>query len=210
MKKTFVLTLFLGFLLLLSGCDGGVTSSTTSPPTTSAPATNPPAGSAPTTAESSSSTTAIPPTTTTTNTSTTAGTVSTESTTYTAELSGEEVVPAVDTPATGTATFTIDGTGTRGHFVLEVSNITDVIAARVHEGGPDTNGRGLLILFPGPTQIGTFNGNLAGGNFAASALIGSLTGKTLADFVAIIESGQAYVNVGTVENPKGEIRGQIQ
>ena len=200
MKRTCVFTFLVAFLLLLSGCEAGVTTSTTNPPATSAP----------TTAEGSTTTTAaINSTTTTTITSTTASTVSTPSTTYTAELSGMEVVPAVDTPATGAATFTIDATGTRGHFALGVSNIADVIAARVHEGGPGTNGRGLLILFPGPTRIGTFSGALAGGNFTASALIGSLTGKTLADFVALIESGQAYVNVGTVKNPEGEIRGQI-
>jgi hypothetical protein len=51
---------------------------------------------------------------------------------------------------------------------------------------------------------------LAQGNFNASVLIGSLTGKTIADFVALLESGQAYVNVGTTKNPKGEIRGQIR
>jgi hypothetical protein len=93
--------------------------------------------------------------------------------------------------------------------VLTVSNITDATAARVHMGKPGTNGPGVLILFAGPTHVGTFNGNLSGGTFNASALIGRLRGKTIADFVDLITSGQAYVNVGTVKNPGGEIRGQI-
>ena len=186
-RKTRVIASLLAVALLFFGCAARVTTTTTSPATTNAPTTS-----------------------TASSTSTTATTSSTVATTFTAELSGKEVIPAVDTSATGSATFTVDATGTRVHFVLKVSNITDVTASRVHEGQPGTNGRGLLILFPGPTQSGTFTGALAESNFNASALIGWLTGKTIADFVALLESGQAYVNVGTTKNPKGEIRGQIR
>ncbi len=129
--------------------------------------------------------------------------------TYAAELSGRDVVPAVDTAATGSATFMVDATGTRMNFVLSVSNITDVIASRVHVGKAGSNSPGVLILYPGPTISGAFTGNVSGGTFTASVLFGQLTGKTIADFVALITSGQAYVNVGTTENPGGEIRGQI-
>jgi len=140
---------------------------------------------------------------------TTITTVAIAGKTFTAELAGKNVLPAVETSATGAVSFTVDATGTRVHFVLEVSNITDAVAARLHVGRAGANGQGLLILFPGPTKAGTFTGVLAEGNFNASALIGSLAGKTIADLVALFESGRAYVNVGTVKNPKGEIRGQI-
>jgi hypothetical protein len=50
---------------------------------------------------------------------------------------------------------------------------------------------------------------LAQGNFNASVLIGSLTGKTLVEFAVLLQGGLAYVNVGTTKNPQGEIRGQI-
>ena len=186
MKKTRVFMPVLAVLLLLSGCAATAPTTTTSPSTTTAPTT-----------------------VTATSTSTTATTLSTVTTTFTAELSGAEVVPAVDTAATGSAAFTVDAASTRVHFVLKVSNLTDAIASRIHEGKPGTNGQGLVILFPGPTQSGLFTGVLAQGNFNASALIGSLAGKTIADFVALLASGQAYVNVGTTKNPKGEIRGQI-
>ena len=188
MKNTRVFPLALAALtlLLLSGCAAKVTTTTTGPTTT------------------------VAPTTTTSSTSTTATSVTTATTTYTAELSGKEVVPAVNTLATGTATFEVDPTGARIHFVLKVSNITDVIAARVKEGQPGANGQGLLILFPGPTKTGTFSGALAQGNFNASALIGSLTGKSIADLVALIDAGRVYVNVGTLKNPLGEIRGQLK
>jgi hypothetical protein len=184
MKKTLVLAV-VTLVLLVCGCAAKATTTTTSITSVSA------------TTASSTSTTA------------TVTTVAIAGETFTAELAGKNVLPAVDTSATGTVSFTVDATGTRVHFVLEVSNITDAVAARLHVGRAGANGQGLLILFPGPTKAGTFTGVLAEGNFSASALIGSLAGKTVADLVALFESGRAYVNVGTVKNPKGEIRGQI-
>ena len=185
---------------------------TTIPPTTVAPVST---ESITTTTVTTGSTSTSPPSTTAEVATTAGGTVSsTEVTaapgkTYTAELSGKDVVPPVDTTATGSATFIVDPTGTRMQFVLTVSNLTDANASRVHIGKPGSNGPGVLILFAGPTQSGPFTGNLSGGNFGSSALIGQLTGKTIADFVALVTSGQAYVNVGTVAHPGGEIRGQI-
>jgi len=200
----------LAVVLLIVGCAGQGDTTTTSPPSTAL-----------TTTESTTTTTMAAPSTTATTTGTTVGVSSTTGAsdatgvtavpgkTYTADLSGKDVVPAVETTATGSATFTVDATGTRIQFALSVSNITDVIAARVRVGKPGGNGSGVLILYPGPTRSGAFTGNLSGGTFSASALIGILAGKTIADFVALITSGQAYVNVGTVKNPGGEIRGQI-
>jgi len=40
--------------------------------------------------------------------------------------------------------------------------------------------------------------------------MGPFTGKTIADLVAEIQAGKAYVNVHTKEHPDGEIRGTIQ
>jgi CHRD domain len=212
-KRMCVCSLLLALLLLIVGCAGQGGATTTSPPSIAL-----------TTTESTTGTTATAPSTTATTTATTATTVGVSSTTgtsaatgvtaipgktYTADLSGKDVVPAVETTATGSASFTVDATGTRIQFVLSVSNITDVIASRVHVGKPGSNGSGVLILYPGPTQSGTFTGSLSGGSFGPSALIGTLADKTIADFVALITSGQAYVNVGTVKNPGGEIRGQI-
>jgi ABC-type phosphate transport system substrate-binding protein len=187
-KKTLLFAPVLALALLVSGCGAGVT-------TTTAPTATP--------------TTTNAPTTTTAGSTSTSTTTTAVATTFTAELTGTEVVPAVDTLATGSATFTIDATGTRGYFKLTLSNVTDVIASRVHEAGPGANGQGVLILYPGPTLSGAFTGVLAQGNFNASVLIGSLTGRTLADFAVLLQSGLAYVNVGTTKNPQGEIRGQI-
>jgi hypothetical protein len=132
-----------------------------------------------------------------------------EEKTYTAELSGGEMVPPVSTQASGVATFTVDATGTRIRFSLSVSDLTDPDSSRVHQGAQGSTGPGVLILLSGRYGQGVFTGTVASGGFDASAFIGPLKGKTVNDFVALIESGQAYVSVGSVTNPGGEIRGQI-
>jgi hypothetical protein len=198
----------LAFMLLIVGCTGQGATTTTSPPTTALTTKSTTTTVAPT-STSATVTSSTVAATSTTGTSASTGVTAPPGNTYTANLTGKDVVPAVDTAATGTATFTVDATGTRMNFVLSVDNVTDVIASRVHVGEPGSNGPGVLILYPGPTRSGTFTGALAGGTFSGSALFGQLQDKTIADFVALIASGQAYVNVGTVMNPKGEIRGQI-
>lgn len=193
-KRTLVCILVLVVVLPFSSCTSDVaTTTSTTYPTTSL----------------------IIEATTTTSTSTTSPTSTSvtvsfdNASIFRAELSGAEVVPAVNTRATGSAIFKIDPTGSRAYFKLILSDIRDVIASRVHEGRPGSNGQGLLILYPGPTVDGPFSGALAQGYFDASVLIGSLTGRSLAEFAVLLQGGEAYVNVGTVQNPKGEIRGQI-
>ena len=198
-------------VLLIFGCAGQGAPTTTRPPSAAVPTTTKSTTTTTLAATSTSATTTSSTAviTSTTGTSAPTGVTAVPSKTYTAELSGRDVVPAVNTAASGSATFLVDATGTRMNFVLSVSNITDVIASRVHVGKAGSNGPGVLILYPGPTISGAFTGNVSGGTFTASALFGQLAGKTIADFVALITSGQAYVNVGTTENPSGEIRGQI-
>jgi hypothetical protein len=137
-------------------------------------------------------------------------TTTTVTVTFTAELLGKEVVPPVQTIATAEATFTFESTLDRAYFVLKVSNLDGATASRLKEGKPGTNGQGVLILYSGPAIVGPYTGVLAEGYFNASALIGSLKGKTIAHLKALMESGGAYVNVGTVKNPNGEIRGQVK
>jgi len=129
-KKSYIVAPFLVILLLLCGCAAKVTT-TTATPTTNAPTTTAPS-----------------------STSTTAATISTASTVFTAQLSGAQVVPPVDTPAAGSVTFTVDPTGTRVHFVLKVSNITDAVAARLHEGQPGAkrSRRGHSVPWSGPKR----------------------------------------------------------
>lgn len=121
-------------------------------------------------------------------------------------LSGDEVVPPVDTNAQGQAKFQLDGAGDELSFKLNVANIEDVIGAHVHRAPAGENGPIVVFLFGDPfTDPVTVNGTLAEGTITDDGVIEDDLGM----FVESMESGNAYVQVHTLENVPGEIRGQI-
>lgn len=124
-------------------------------------------------------------------------------------LSGDEVVPPVDTDAQGQATFQLGRAGEELLFKLNVANVEDVIGAHVHQAPAGENGPIVVFLFGDPfADPVTVNGTLAQGTITASDVIGPIAG----DFDALVtamESGDTYVQVHTLANVPGEIRGQI-
>jgi hypothetical protein len=169
-------------------------------------------------------------------TSTTGGAAAGVPNSIVTKLTGDEEVPAVQTDATATFTLMISlGTGSSGStgsttatttgtsgglggllpeglkvsFKLEVNNIKDATAAHIHLGAKGQNGDVIYPLFTGPQKTGTFSGVLAEGPLDPSNLTGPYKGKTFADLVGAVLSGQTYVNVHTAAHPSGEIRGQI-
>jgi hypothetical protein len=128
-------------------------------------------------------------------------------------LTGAEEVPAVDTRAQGQAIFKLSADGTELHYKLIVANIHDVTQAHIHVGAAGVNGPVVAFLYPDgpPPQLipGRFQGVLATGTITASNLVGPLSGASMEDLLEEIKSGNAYVNVHTLANPAGEVRGQI-
>jgi hypothetical protein len=130
-------------------------------------------------------------------------------TTYTAQLSGANEASPVDTRARGVAVLQLSADGTELRYRLVASNIDDVTMAHIHIGPVGENGPVAAWLYGPSTEGGTHNGVLATGTITDEDLIGPLAGQSLDDLVELIESGDAYVNVHTVANPGGEIRGQV-
>jgi len=162
------------------------------------------------------STTKAPSSSTTSTTISTATTTSTAAPqaggtlTYSAQLTGENEIPALSTPAGGIFTLSVAPDGSSVRYILRVSAITDVFVARLHEGKAGATGATLLTVYGGPTMSGVFSGTLTQGSFKASKLEGPLKGKTIAHLEALVEAGSVYLNVGTSAHPKGEIRGQLK
>lgn len=160
-------------------------------------------------------TTTKPPATTTSST-TTSTTILTTTTavdvtpTYVAQLSGAQAIPAVSTSASGTLTLTAAADGQSVDYVFEVSSLTDLTIARLRAGAAGATGDEIFTIYPGPNLAGAFSGVVAEGSFTATQLLGPLQGKTIADLEALIEAGSVYLNVGTVSNTGGEIRGQLE
>ncbi len=126
---------------------------------------------------------------------------------FRAPLSGAEEVPPVETLARGVATFKFDRDLTELSYKLIVANIEDVMVAHIHFGPAGENGPAGVFLFAnGPVTV---NGVLAEGTITADDLIGGVWAD-LAELESDMRAGLTYVNVHTLENPPGEIRGQIR
>jgi hypothetical protein len=161
-------------------------------------------------------------TTTTTAVPTTTPGGATTPVTITVQLAGDQEVPPVQTSASGVFTLTVTmptaGSTTSGSglppglevtYKLDVTDIADATAAHIHLAAAGQNGDVIYPLFAGPEKTGAFTGTLAEGTIDEANLTGPFAGKTLSDVVAAVLSGQTYVNVHTVTNKGGEIRGQI-
>lgn len=129
---------------------------------------------------------------------------------FKATLSGSEETPPVMSPAKGEATFTLGKDGKELTYKVTISGIENVTAAHIHAGKKGKEGPVAVVLYAGPKKEGAFSGTLASGEITAKDLKGSLAGKPLSALVAMIRSGDAYVNVHTTQHAPGEIRGQIQ
>lgn len=123
---------------------------------------------------------------------------------FIANLSGANEVPAVQTSASGTATFTLMQDGTVS-FTITVSQIQNVVAAHIHDGASGVNGNVILDLFVPAQPTGSVNGTLASGTFDNSGV----KQGNLGDLLDRMRARTAYVNVHTQQNGAGEIRGQI-
>lgn len=114
--------------------------------------------------------------------------------TFAASLTGLEETPPVSTGASGTATFTYAPATRVLSYTLEVSNIVSVTAAHIHRGLPGVAG-GIAYPLNAPNPPTT------------TATSGAVT-LSAAD-ERLLLGGALYVNVHTVANPGGEIRGQV-
>jgi hypothetical protein len=126
---------------------------------------------------------------------------------FSAELSGGDEVPPVDTNATGIANFQ-DNVQTV-NYQLSVSDLVNVTQAHIHRGEEGENGKIVVTLYNTTMPTGPMSGLLSQGNITAANLVGPLAGQQLTDLTSIMDNGTAYVNVHTKDFPDGEIRGQI-
>ncbi len=141
-------------------------------------------------------------------------------------LTGDNENPPNDSPAQGQAIFRLSDDGSSVDYTLIAANIENAFMAHIHLAPAGVNGPIVVWLFPstapvpGPLGAGRFDGVLAQGTFTAANLVNVLKGHPLAELIAAMRSGGAYVNVHTNDGiapantgpgdlPGGEIRGQL-
>jgi hypothetical protein len=106
-------------------------------------------------------------------------------------LAGDQVVPPVATPASGTGYFAIDTAANAALYKIDVSGFgsAETVAEIRGFAPPGSNGALLATLPLGSHKVGTWS-------------------YSPADEAALL-AGQAYVLIKTSGQPGGEIRGQI-
>lgn len=133
---------------------------------------------------------------------------------FTANLSGNESVPQVDTQAKGNATFNLSDDGTVLHYKLMVENIENITMAHIHLAPAGMNGPVVAWLYPKmPPAVlipGLFSGLLAEGDITSANLTGPIAGQPLNVLLESMMKENTYVNIHTGKYPDGEIRGQIK
>jgi hypothetical protein len=126
-----------------------------------------------------------------------------------ANLSGANETPIVLTGAFGTASVTVDLSTQTVSWTIDVFNMpSGTNNAHFHVGGPGIAGPTVVnIAFP----AGVSNDyGLSGSATAANLLVRGDQGiRSWEDFLQALLGGQTYINIHSVVNGGGEIRGQV-
>jgi hypothetical protein len=131
---------------------------------------------------------------------------------FSASLSGDNEVPAVASEGTGLATASLNDSQTALDYTLITFGLEGAVQAHIHLGPAGENGDVVAFLFgPEPSGV-TRDGILAQGTITEADLIPVMNvfDGTMATLIDHLRAGTAYVNVHTLANPPGEIRGQIE
>ncbi|MEO8068797.1 MAG: CHRD domain-containing protein [Flavobacteriales bacterium] len=113
---------------------------------------------------------------------------------FDATLNGAQQVPAVSTPAMGSASFIASPDMDSIWYDVVVDGLSGPIqAAHLHNGSLGNTGPVVIDIADG---------------ISGNRISGWITTATTEDFIELLE-GNLYINVHTTANPNGEIRGQV-
>ena len=137
---------------------------------------------------------------------------------FDARLSGSEEVPPVVTETTGKAEIVFNEDETKAEYELTVRKGVRVTQSHIHCAPRGVNGPIVVFLAGfharGWDVDGSWieNATVTDANVMPPAAGGPCPQpiNNLRDLAAAIRAGNAYVNVHTVTNPGGEVRGQLR
>lgn len=135
---------------------------------------------------------------------------------YFTQMTGFQEVPSYLSNGTGTFKATLDSTGTTLSYSLSFSNLSSpATVAHIHFGQMGVSGAPIAFLCGGngkpacPINGATLTGTIVASDVIAVPAQGINAGD-FSNLLAVIQSGNAYVNVHSAIRPSGEIRGQIK
>ena len=131
---------------------------------------------------------------------------------FEADLSGDNEVPnAVETDTDGRFRIQFNNDLTEAEFRLKINDGERITQAHLHFGAEGENGPVIAFLAGfhdlGWDIDGTWVRNVT---ITDENIVNTAAGETLAEIADQMELGNVYVNVHSVANPGGEIRGQVE
>jgi hypothetical protein len=139
----------------------------------------------------------------------TAGTTQAQTIQLRAQLAGSNETPPIVTGAHGVATVTVDMATQTVSWVIDVFNMpSGTTNAHFHVGGPGVAGPTVVnIAFPANASNDyRLTGSATAANLSPRGDQGI---RSWDDFLQSLVGGQIYINVHSVVNPGGEVRGQV-
>jgi DNA-binding beta-propeller fold protein YncE len=129
--------------------------------------------------------------------------------TFVSALNGAQEVPPVDTDATATALLQLDADRSELTFAIAIEGIApdQILQAHLHVAPAGFNGPVVLFLANGPPPSPLLRGTLQAADLIPQPDVGV---ETFADFLEALEAGDVYINIHTMSEPDGEIRGQVR
>jgi hypothetical protein len=129
---------------------------------------------------------------------------------FIATMSGTNEVPAVSTKANGYTSFRTASNDTVLKYKVNVTGLSDVTAAHIHQGKKGQNGEIIVDLLNNSKKNKIKLGIAIRGNLTGSDLIGPMKGNSTETLISAIRIGATYVDIHTPKYSDGEIRGQIE
>lgn len=129
---------------------------------------------------------------------------------FKANLTGDQEVPPVATESTGKAFLRLNKAQTEIEIQLHVNDGVRITQSHIHCASAGVNGP-IIIFLAGLHAAGLdIDGKwVSNATIKNSSIVNTLCGSTVAAIAQQMRSGNTYVNVHSVTNPSGVIRGQI-
>ena len=130
---------------------------------------------------------------------------------YKAKLGGDNVLPPVNTTASGRAVIFIGNDWL--WWKLNLTGINEPTMAHLHAGEKGVNGAVITDLWDLLKSSNFENSTermVITGNISSADLQGPLSGKTIADLQSAINALGVNIDLHTKNHPEGELRGTVR
>jgi hypothetical protein len=129
---------------------------------------------------------------------------------FVANLSGNNLLPPVNTNASGQAVLNLTNQGSKMAYLVNAHGLDKVTSASLEYtlGG---RARDIILLYDGVRSgpTGKINGMFVNGIFGASSFLNDFKGKQLSDLIKAMTDGNVFLRVRTISIPLGQIGGKV-